>query len=81
MILYLDASALVKCYIQEEASQDVNAWIEAADMVVPGLITRIEVATVIARASQMKLITPDEALTELRQLQAADQREQGNPRR
>ena len=43
MILCLDASALVKRYIQEKASQDVNAWIEAADMVVTGLITRIEV--------------------------------------
>jgi predicted nucleic acid-binding protein len=30
VILYLDASALVKRYIQEKASLDVNAWIEAA---------------------------------------------------
>ena len=44
MILYLDASALVKRHIQEKASQDVNAWIEATDMVVTGLITRVEVA-------------------------------------
>src|SRR4030042_5756250 len=66
MILYLDASALVKRYIQEKGSQDVNAWIEAADMVVTGLISRVEVAAAIARASRMKLITPEESLAALR---------------
>ena len=70
MILYLDASALVKRYIQENASQDVNAWIEAADMAVTGLITRVEVAAAIARASRMKLITPDETLATLRQFRS-----------
>jgi uncharacterized protein len=67
VILYLDASALVKRYIQEKASQDVNAWIEAADIDITGLITRVEVAAAIARASQTKLINPNEALTALRQ--------------
>jgi predicted nucleic acid-binding protein len=70
VILYLDASALVKRYIQEKASQDVNAWIEATDMVVTGLITRVEVAAAIARAGRMKLITPDETLAALRQLRS-----------
>ena len=70
MILYLDASALVKRYIQEKASQDVNAWIEATDMVVTGLITRVEVAAAIAQASRMKLITPDETHAALRQFRS-----------
>ena len=70
MILYLDASALVKRYIQEKASRDVNAWIEAADMIVTGLITRVEVAAAIARAGRMKLITPDETLAALRQFRS-----------
>jgi predicted nucleic acid-binding protein len=70
VILYLDASALVKRYIREYASQDVNAWIEVADMVVTGLITRVEVAAAIARASRMKLITPDETLAALRQFRS-----------
>jgi len=70
VILYPDASALVKRYIQEKASQDVNAWIEAADMVVTGLITRVEVAAAIARACRMKLITPDETLAALRQFRS-----------
>ena len=67
MILYLDSSALVKRYIQEKASQEVQAWIEAADMVVTGLITRVEVAAAIARASRMKFVTQEETLAALRQ--------------
>jgi len=70
VILYLDASALVKRYIQEKASQDVNAWIEAAEMVVTGLITRVEAAAAIARAGRMKLITQDETLAALRQFRS-----------
>jgi predicted nucleic acid-binding protein len=70
VILYLDASALVKRYVQEKASQDVNAWIEVADMVVTGLITRVEVAAVIARAGRMKLIKPDETFAALRQFRS-----------
>jgi predicted nucleic acid-binding protein len=66
MNLYMDASALVKRYIQENGSQDVKAWIEAADMVLTGLITRVEVAAAIARASRMNLISPDESLAALR---------------
>jgi predicted nucleic acid-binding protein len=70
VILYLDASALVKRYIQEKASQDVNAWIEAAEMVVTGLNSRVEVAAAIGNASRMKLITPDETLAALRQFRS-----------
>ena len=66
MILYLDASALVKRYIWEKASEDVNIRIEAADLVVTGLITRVEVASAIARAGRMNLITSDETLAALR---------------
>jgi predicted nucleic acid-binding protein len=67
VILYLDASALVKRYIQEKASQDVSAWIEAAEMVVTRLITRVEVAPAIARAGRLKLITLEETLAALHQ--------------
>jgi uncharacterized protein len=70
VILYLDASALVKRYIEEKASQDVNTWIETADMVVTGLLTRVEVAAAIARAGRMKLITSDETLAALRQFRS-----------
>ena len=70
MILYLDASALVKRYIQEKASEDVNAWIEAANMIMTGLITRVEVAAAIASGGRMNLITPDETLAALRQFRS-----------
>ena len=70
MILYLESSALVKRYIQEKGSQDVKVWIEAADMVVTGLINRVEVATAISRAGRMKLITSQESLAALRQFRS-----------
>lgn len=70
MILYLDASALVKRYIQDKASQDVGTWIKAADLVVTGRITRVEVAAAIARAGRMKLIPADETLAVLRQFRS-----------
>ena len=60
MILYLDASALVKRYIIEPGSDQVNAWIAAADAVVTGLITRTEVAAAICRAGRMEMIDPTE---------------------
>ena len=65
MILYMDASALVKRYIAENSSERVNGWIGAAEMVVTGLITRVEVAAAIARAQRMKIIAPEEAAAAL----------------
>lgn len=70
MILYLDAKALMRRYIQEKASEDMNTWIDTAEMVVTGLITRVEVAAAIARAGRMKLISPDETLAALRQFRS-----------
>ena len=70
MILYLDASALVKRYVQEKGSGDVNAWIDAAEMVVTGLVTRVEVAAAIARAGRMKLISAEETRAALRLFRA-----------
>ena len=66
MILYLDASALVKRYIAENDSEQVNRWIGAAEMVVTGLITRVEVAAAIARAQRMKILTQEDTSAALR---------------
>lgn len=60
MILYLDASALVKRYIAESGSNEVNAWIAGSEAVVTCLITRAEVAAALTRASRMKLISMSE---------------------
>src|SRR4030042_4158398 len=61
MILYMDASALVKRYIAESGSEDVNAWISTAEATVTSLVTRTEVAAAICRAARMKLILEEDA--------------------
>lgn len=62
MIVYLDASALVKRYIAEDGSPEVNALIDRADSVVTNLISRAEVAAAIMRASRMEIINREHAL-------------------
>jgi len=59
--LYLDASALVKRYVAEVGSDQVNEWNTRADMVVTGLITQVEVAAAIARAQRKKIIIRDKS--------------------
>ena len=70
MNLYLDASALVKRYIAEKSSEQVNAWIGEADLIVTSLITRVEVAAAIARARRMKIIASDESDAALHQFRS-----------
>ena len=62
MIVYLDASALVKRYIAEDGSSEVNALITRADSTVTNLISRAEVAAAIMRASRMEIINREDAL-------------------
>lgn len=50
MIAYLDSSALVKCYVLEAESLDTIDMIGRADMVVTSPVTRVEVASGLARA-------------------------------
>jgi predicted nucleic acid-binding protein len=70
LILYLDASALVKRFIAEKGSDSVNSWIMEADMVVTSILTRVEVVAAITRAQRMKLITPEDARLAIRQFRA-----------
>ena len=44
MNLYLDTSALAKRYVEEPGSEDVLNWMELADMIGTGLVTRAETA-------------------------------------
>ena len=62
MIVYLDASALVKRYIEEDGTKEVSALIDEADYSVTNLISRAEVSAAIMRASRMNIIRRDEAL-------------------
>ncbi|HEX9690462.1 MAG TPA: type II toxin-antitoxin system VapC family toxin [Thermoanaerobaculia bacterium] len=59
MILYLDASALVKRYVAERGSKEVNGLIAAADVVATSLISRAEVAAAFARAVRLGVLEHD----------------------
>lgn len=61
MILYLDASALVKRYVREAGSDDVGQLLAQAEIIGTSLITRAEVAAALARAARMGLVERDEA--------------------
>jgi uncharacterized protein len=70
MNLYLDASALMKRYIQEKDSQRVNQWIGAAEFLVTGLITRVEVAAAISSTGRMQFISSAETTQALDQFRS-----------
>ena len=56
MILYLDTSALVKRFVLEEGSTDVNTLISTADLVGSSLITQVEMAAALGKAARMQWI-------------------------
>ncbi len=56
MILYLDASALVKRYVKERGSQEVIALTAAASAVATSLISRAEVAAALACAVRLGVL-------------------------
>ena len=61
MILYLDSSALVKRYIREAGSGEVEGLIAQADVVGTGLVTRAEVSAALARAARLDWLRRDDA--------------------
>ncbi len=62
-MLYLDASALVKYYLQEPDSTAVHALMESATFVGTGLLCKAEVAAAFAKATRMYYITSAQAQT------------------
>lgn len=62
MILYLDASALVKRYATEFGSDIVNEAIGEADLAGTALVSRAEVAAAFAKAVRMGALKRDEGL-------------------
>lgn len=70
MILYLDASAIVKPYIDEPGSEDVVQWIADAELVGTSLISRAEVSAAVAKAIRMNVLTRPEAESCLHRFQA-----------
>jgi predicted nucleic acid-binding protein len=65
MILYLDASALVKRYVAELGSAEVSAAISRAQVTGTSLLSRAEVEAALARAVRVHALTQEEALASL----------------
>ena len=55
MVLYLDTSALLKRYVAEPESKDVNAKMDEATAIATALITRAEVAAALRTAIDIRL--------------------------
>jgi predicted nucleic acid-binding protein len=70
MIVYLDASALVKRYVAEAGSPEVAALLMRAEAVGTALISRAEVAAALAKALRLKLLPPAEAAAAMQVLSA-----------
>jgi predicted nucleic acid-binding protein len=65
MILYLDASALVKRYVAESGSAQVNEAITQAEVVGTALVSRAEIAAALAKAVRVHALTQEEASASL----------------
>ncbi len=65
MILYLDASALVKRYVQEPGTEEVESAISAATIVTTGIASGAEVPAALARGVRSLRLTPAEAAQSL----------------
>lgn len=61
MILYLDASALVKRYVDEPGSVEVNQAISQAEVTGTALVSRAEVVAALAKAVRVGALTQEGA--------------------
>ncbi len=59
MILYLDASALVKQYIRERGSEEVEMALTQAESIATAVISRAEVSAALAKAVRLGVLTPE----------------------
>ena len=66
MIVYLDASALVKRYVAEAGSVAVEKLIDQAEALGTSVISRAEVSAAFAKAIRMKFVTRNAAATALK---------------
>ncbi|MCC6345825.1 MAG: type II toxin-antitoxin system VapC family toxin [Nitrospirales bacterium] len=65
MIVYMDASAIVKRYVAEAGSEEVHTLIAQASVVGTAVISHAEVASVLAKAVRMRLLSREEAASAL----------------
>lgn len=59
MIVYLDASALVKRYVAERGSRETGTLSAKADVVATSMISRAEVAAALAKAVRLGIVEAD----------------------
>src|SRR5262245_1135817 len=67
-MLYLDTSALVKLFVVERGSAEVQAWVAAANVLITARITYVEARAAMARGRRVGLLSESElrrAVTEL----------------
>ena len=65
MIVYLDASAMVKRYVAETGSEEVSRLISGASVLGTATISRAEVSSALAKAVRMRLLSREEAASAL----------------
>jgi len=61
VIVYLDASALVKRYVAERESNEVVELTASADIVATSVVSRAEVAAALARAARLRALGRESA--------------------
>jgi predicted nucleic acid-binding protein len=65
VILYLDASALVKQYVNEPGSDQVMAAVAEAESTATVLVSRAEVSAALAKAVRLNILTAEAGATAL----------------
>jgi predicted nucleic acid-binding protein len=65
MILYLDASALVKEFVEERGADEMTAVVARATMIGTALISRAEVAAALGKAVRMGVVEREEGFANL----------------
>jgi predicted nucleic acid-binding protein len=61
MILYLDASSLVKRYVEEPGSEEVAQAVAAATLAGTVAITRVEISAAMGKAVRLEILSREEA--------------------
>ena len=70
MIVYLDASALIKRYVAETGSAAVGKLIDQAEALGTSVISRAEVSAAFGKAVRLKFVTRDAAASAMKQFAA-----------
>lgn len=68
MILYLDTSALVKLYVEEEGTEEVDGAVRRSERVVTCRIAYAEARAAFARAKRERMLSERELRTAVRRL-------------